>query len=260
MPARCCTRSARRTRLSIRRRRNIAPPSSWRARMSPIRLRALQADADALKAERRGGARGQDHLRACAAPAAARHDQLGGGAERGAVLPAGAAGAGAGAGQSLCRYGRAVPGARRRMVESSRRRRQMNDLVRREDRGGAATLMLNRPEKLNALTKEVFEALDEHVDAIARETRTIGLVILRGAGGNFSAGYDMTGGARARQGACQAALSLRGHPENREPAAAGDLRGAGALLHRCLGTGVGGGSDRGRPSRRSSRTSMHAGA
>src|ERR1700691_3146572 len=68
----------------------------------------------------------------------------------------------------------------------------MNDLVRREDRGGAATLWLNRPEKLNALTKEVFEALDEHVDAIARATRTIGLVILRGAGSNFSAGYDMS--------------------------------------------------------------------
>src|SRR5580698_3401635 len=67
----------------------------------------------------------------------------------------------------------------------------MNDLVRREDRGGAATLWLNRPEKLNALTKEVFEALDEHVDAIARQSRTIGLVILRGTGNNFSAGYDM---------------------------------------------------------------------
>src|SRR5271156_2926882 len=67
----------------------------------------------------------------------------------------------------------------------------MNDLVRRVDRDGAATLWLNRPDKLNALTKQVFEALDEHVDAIARETRTIGLVILRGAGNNFSAGYDM---------------------------------------------------------------------
>lgn len=67
----------------------------------------------------------------------------------------------------------------------------MNDWVRRENNGGAATLWLNRPEKCNALTKEVFEALDDHVDAIARETRTIGLVILRGAGANFSAGYDM---------------------------------------------------------------------
>ena len=67
----------------------------------------------------------------------------------------------------------------------------MSNLVRRENSGGAATLWLNRPEKLNALNKEVFEALDEHVEAIARETKTIGLVILRGAGANFSAGYDM---------------------------------------------------------------------
>jgi enoyl-CoA hydratase len=67
----------------------------------------------------------------------------------------------------------------------------MSNLVRREDSGGAATLTLNRPEKLNALTKDVFEALDEHVEAIARQTKTIGLVILRGAGANFSAGYDM---------------------------------------------------------------------
>ena len=67
----------------------------------------------------------------------------------------------------------------------------MDDLVRRENSGGAATLWLNRPEKLNALTKQVFEALAAHVDAIARETRTIGLVILRGAGANFSSGYDM---------------------------------------------------------------------
>ena len=67
----------------------------------------------------------------------------------------------------------------------------MNNLVRRENSGGVATLWLNRPEKLNALTKQVFEALAAHVDAIARETRTIGLVILRGAGANFSSGYDM---------------------------------------------------------------------
>lgn len=67
----------------------------------------------------------------------------------------------------------------------------MSDLVLREEQGGAVTLTLNRAEKLNALTKEVFEALEEHIDAIARETRTVGLVILRGAGGNFSAGYDM---------------------------------------------------------------------
>jgi enoyl-CoA hydratase len=67
----------------------------------------------------------------------------------------------------------------------------MNNLVRRENDAGTAVLTLNRPEKLNALTKDVFEALDDHLDTIARETRTIGLVILRGAGGHFSSGYDM---------------------------------------------------------------------
>jgi enoyl-CoA hydratase len=67
----------------------------------------------------------------------------------------------------------------------------MSDLVLRHDQGGVATLTLNRPGKLNALSMEVFEALEVHLDALAREQRKTGLVILRGAGGNFSAGYDM---------------------------------------------------------------------
>jgi enoyl-CoA hydratase/carnithine racemase len=67
----------------------------------------------------------------------------------------------------------------------------MNGLVLREDSHGAATLTLNRPDKLNALSKDVFEALEEHVDVLARQTKTVGLVIVRGAGGNFSAGYDL---------------------------------------------------------------------
>jgi enoyl-CoA hydratase len=67
----------------------------------------------------------------------------------------------------------------------------MKGLVLRHNERGTATLTLNVPERLNALSKEVFEALDEHVEKIARESRTIGLVVLRGAGGNFSAGYDM---------------------------------------------------------------------
>ena len=67
----------------------------------------------------------------------------------------------------------------------------MSELVRRENNGGVATLTLNRPEKLNALTKDMFEALDVHLNHIARESKSIGLVVLRGAGANFSAGYDM---------------------------------------------------------------------
>jgi len=66
-----------------------------------------------------------------------------------------------------------------------------SSLVLREDKNGVATLTLNRPEKRNALSKDVFEALDDHLYAIARDTKAIGVVVLRGAEGNFSAGYDM---------------------------------------------------------------------
>jgi enoyl-CoA hydratase/carnithine racemase len=68
----------------------------------------------------------------------------------------------------------------------------MTDFILRQDTNGVSTLTLNRPEKCNALSKSVFEELDEHVDSIRRETKKIGVVVLRGAGGNFSAGYDMT--------------------------------------------------------------------
>jgi enoyl-CoA hydratase len=67
----------------------------------------------------------------------------------------------------------------------------MKDLVLRKNSPGLALLTLNRPDKVNALSKEVFEALDRHLEAIARETRTVGVVVLRGSGANFSAGYDM---------------------------------------------------------------------
>jgi enoyl-CoA hydratase/carnithine racemase len=67
----------------------------------------------------------------------------------------------------------------------------MPALVLREDRDGLATLTLNRPEKLNALTVALFEELRAHVEAIARQTEEIGLVIVRGAGKCFSAGHDL---------------------------------------------------------------------
>ena len=67
----------------------------------------------------------------------------------------------------------------------------MTDLVTRHDRNGAATLTLNRPDKLNALNVALFVELDAHVRRLANETETIGLVILRGAGRCFSAGHDL---------------------------------------------------------------------
>ena len=67
----------------------------------------------------------------------------------------------------------------------------MSDLVLRQDAGGAATLTLNRPDKLNALNVELFAALEAEVGRLERQTDSVGVVILRGAGRCFSAGHDL---------------------------------------------------------------------
>jgi enoyl-CoA hydratase/carnithine racemase len=67
----------------------------------------------------------------------------------------------------------------------------VTDLVLRADHEGLCTLTLNRPEKLNALNIPLFIELRAHVDAIAKETETVGCVVLRGAGRAFSAGHDL---------------------------------------------------------------------
>ncbi|MBW2397883.1 MAG: enoyl-CoA hydratase/isomerase family protein, partial [Deltaproteobacteria bacterium] len=63
--------------------------------------------------------------------------------------------------------------------------------VERTDREGVATLTLNRPESLNALSPQLFVELRAHVDAIAKDTDGIGCVILCGAGKSFSSGNDL---------------------------------------------------------------------
>jgi enoyl-CoA hydratase/carnithine racemase len=67
----------------------------------------------------------------------------------------------------------------------------MSTLVSREDADGLATLTLNRPDKLNALTVAMFAELRDHVAQLAQDTDRIGLVVLRGAGKCFSAGHDL---------------------------------------------------------------------
>ena len=76
-------------------------------------------------------------------------------------------------------------------------------LVTRTDRNGAATLTLNRPDKLNALNVELFKELDAHSRKLATETETVGLVIVRGAGRCFSADRPAHGSARV-MGPCMA--------------------------------------------------------
>ncbi len=69
-------------------------------------------------------------------------------------------------------------------------------LVTREDSAGVATLTLNRPEKLNAITPAVMVALREHIDRIAGD-ESVRCVILTGAGRSFCAGHDLTAIASA---------------------------------------------------------------
>jgi enoyl-CoA hydratase len=64
------------------------------------------------------------------------------------------------------------------------------DLVTREDRDGWTLLTLNRPDKLNALTVDVFRQLRGHVTDL-RSDAGIRCVVLRGAGRCFSAGHDL---------------------------------------------------------------------
>lgn len=67
----------------------------------------------------------------------------------------------------------------------------MTALVVRADREYVATLTLNRPEALNALSPSLFVELRAHLDAIAAATETVAVVVLRGAGAAFSAGNDI---------------------------------------------------------------------
>lgn len=66
----------------------------------------------------------------------------------------------------------------------------MTDLILVEDGQGVRTLTLNRPEKLNALSTGLVEALSAAL-AEAAEEETVRVVILAGAGRSFCAGYDL---------------------------------------------------------------------
>src|SRR6266540_91250 len=63
-------------------------------------------------------------------------------------------------------------------------------VVRTDQSDGLTTLMLNRPEKLNALTPSVFVELRAHLGAIAADS-AVGCVVLAGAGRAFCAGHDL---------------------------------------------------------------------
>ncbi len=67
----------------------------------------------------------------------------------------------------------------------------MADIVEIQRDGGLATVTLNRPEKKNAWTLEMFDALAAACAGLAGDER-LRAVILTGAGGCFSAGLDFS--------------------------------------------------------------------
>jgi 2-(1,2-epoxy-1,2-dihydrophenyl)acetyl-CoA isomerase len=67
----------------------------------------------------------------------------------------------------------------------------MSDTVLVERADGIATVTLNRPHKKNAITRELLDALDAALDAIARDPADR-VLVLTGAAGDFSSGADLT--------------------------------------------------------------------
>ncbi|HEY7294168.1 MAG TPA: enoyl-CoA hydratase/isomerase family protein, partial [Dehalococcoidia bacterium] len=57
--------------------------------------------------------------------------------------------------------------------------------------GRVARITLNRPEKMNALSQDLLFELNDALHALEADFDTR-VIILRGAGRTFSAGYDLT--------------------------------------------------------------------
>jgi len=66
----------------------------------------------------------------------------------------------------------------------------MSDILLRHDDGPVATLTLNAPDRLNALSDAMLAALDAALATLANDP-AIRVVILRGAGRAFCAGHDL---------------------------------------------------------------------
>jgi len=67
---------------------------------------------------------------------------------------------------------------------------EMAPILIREDRGPVATLTLNRPRQLNALSGAMIDALSAELRRLETDPR-IRVVVLAGSGSAFSAGHDL---------------------------------------------------------------------
>jgi len=80
----------------------------------------------------------------------------------------------------------------------------MTDVILTTIEGAIATVTLNRPEKLNALTRPMWRGIGDAVNALDQD-KNIRCIILRGAGGKaFSPGNDISEFETQRSTAAQA--------------------------------------------------------
>lgn len=68
----------------------------------------------------------------------------------------------------------------------------MSGLLRYETADGVATLTLNRPERRNAVSMDLFEALGAAIERAGADP-AVRVLVLTGAGDHFCVGSDMTG-------------------------------------------------------------------
>lgn len=73
-----------------------------------------------------------------------------------------------------------------------------SDILLRNDAGAIATLTMNTPKTLNALSEDMLDALQSQFDRLIQD-RTIRVVILRGTGKAFCAGHNLKEMTAARQ-------------------------------------------------------------
>jgi enoyl-CoA hydratase len=65
-----------------------------------------------------------------------------------------------------------------------------DQLVLIEKKGKIAYVILNRPDKLNALSRELFQAFDEALNQLEKD-QDVSVLIIKGNGRAFSVGYDV---------------------------------------------------------------------
>lgn len=85
----------------------------------------------------------------------------------------------------------------------------MSPVITYESSDGVATVTLNRPEKINALSNAVVAGLHDALERADRDD-TVRAVVLRGAGRHFSSGFDLQEEVQSGPGSALECVDLLG--------------------------------------------------